>query len=87
MWSFHIHMALIPQGSLVYRKHCLLPVPAPAHLQVPVQFRKYEYKPIIPRDPPQLQRNANIEHSSTRRASGNRGGKLDDVSPTCHCLH
>ena len=66
MWSFHIHMALIPQGSLVYRKHCLLPVPAPAHLQVPVQFRKYEYKPIIPRDPPQLQRNANIEHSSTR---------------------
>ena len=78
-------MALIPQGKLVYRQHCL--PPAPKHLQVPVQFRKYEYRPIIPRDPPQLQRNANIEHSSTRRASGNRGGKFDDVSPTCHCLH
>ena len=77
-----MHMALIPQGSLVCQQDCLPPAPTDIY-----QFRKYEYRPIIPRDPPQLQRNANIEHSSTRRASGNRGGKLDDVSPTCHCLH
>ena len=84
--SFHMHMALIPQGKLVCRQHCL--PPAPKHLQVPVQnYESMNIGLLCNGIPPQLQRNANIEHSSTRRASGNRGGKLGDVSPTCHCLH